>query len=249
MKMNAPARAPRSGSGLLPKVSPVAHRATASNDWELSHCSNKLPATVGANNRKRTASTRSSSPPVAQWAGQRPQKISRTARRTNLVPIVSNNDETPALDSVSDVAGNDNGLGCARRLSSSSPKQVKLRGDHFSSATLSESEESGAADIKSRDKSKKSDDIEDKAGQNIQKMSTLVLPSRKNRLISGDDLGDGIRRQGRTGRGFTSSRSLMPMAVEKPGNVGTAKQLRSAKLGYDKTERFKAPSLLILRDM
>lgn len=220
MKMNASARAPRSGSGLLPKAFSIVHRATALNDWEPSHCTNKLSPAVGANNRKRTPSTRSSSPPVAQWAGQRPQKISRTGRRTNLVPIVSSNDETPVLDSVSDVAGNENGLGSARRLSSNSPQQVKLRGDHFSSATLSESEESGAADIKSRDKSKKSDDIDEKAGQ------TLVLPSRKNRLISEEDLGDGVRRQGRTGRGFPSSRSLVPMA----------KQLRSAKLGYNKTE-------------
>lgn len=230
MKMNASARAPRSGSGLLPKAFSIVHRATALNDWEPSHCTNKLSPAVGANNRKRTPSTRSSSPPVAQWAGQRPQKISRTGRRTNLVPIVSSNDETPVLDSVSDVAGNENGLGSARRLSSNSPQQVKLRGDHFSSATLSESEESGAADIKSRDKSKKSDDIDEKAGQ------TLVLPSRKNRLISEEDLGDGVRRQGRTGRGFPSSRSLVPMA----------KQLRSAKLGYNKTERLKLSPYLSL---
>lgn len=235
-KMNASTRVPRSGSGVAPKLSPVVQRAAAPNDWELSHCSNKPPA-VGPNNRKRTTSARSSSPPVAHWAGQRPQKISRTARRTNFVPIVSNNDETAALDASSDVAGGEIGVGFSKRLSGNSPQQVKLKGDSLSSAALSESEESGAAGTRSKDKVRKSEDIDEKAGPNVQKVSTLVLPSRKNKLVSGEDLGDGVRRQGRTGRGFTSTRSLMPMTVEKLGNVGTAKQLRSARLGFDKTER------------
>ncbi|XP_062147927.1 uncharacterized protein LOC133856895 isoform X1 [Alnus glutinosa] len=235
-KMNSSVRAPRSGSGVAPKLSPVVHRTNVQNDWELSNCTNKPPAAVSVNNRKRMASTRSSSPPVAHWASQRPQKISRTARRTNLVPIVSSNDETPNLDTGSDVTGNDIGLGFAKRLPGSSPQQVKLKSDPLSSATLSESEESGAVETKSRDKSRKSDEIDEKAGQNVQKVSSLVLPSRKNKPVAGEELGDGVRRQGRTGRGFTSTRSLMPMTVEKLGNVGTAKQLRSARLGFDKTE-------------
>ncbi|KAA8523279.1 hypothetical protein F0562_009702 [Nyssa sinensis] len=235
-KMNAAARAPRSGSGIGPKLSPAVPRTTVANDWELSHCTSKLPAAGGSNNRKRTPSTRSSSPPVGHWGGQRPQKTSRTARRTNLVPIVPSNDETPALDTISDVIGNENGSGFARRLPNNSPQQVKLKGDNFSTAALSESEESGAAEIRSRDKGKKSDVVDEKDGQNVQKVLNIVLPSRKNKLVGGEDLGDGVRRQGRTGRGFTSTGSLMPMSVEKHGNVGTAKQLRSARLGFDKTE-------------
>ncbi|KAJ6746480.1 hypothetical protein OIU74_029034 [Salix koriyanagi] len=223
-KMNPSIRAPRSGSGIMPKLSPVVHRATAPNDWELSHCTNK-PTAVGANNRKRTASARSSSPPVAHWASQRPQKISRTARRTNLVPI-ANNDESPTLDSVSDVSGNEIGVGFARRLSGNSPQQVKLK----------ESEESGATEVKSKDKSRKPDEMDEKVGHNVQKISPLGPPSRKNKLVSGEDFGDGVRRQGRTGRGFTSTRSVVPTAIEKLGNVGTAKQLRSARIGFDKNE-------------
>ncbi|KAG7984023.1 hypothetical protein I3843_04G136200 [Carya illinoinensis] len=235
-KMNASIRAPRSSSGVAPKLSPVVHRANVPSDWELSSCSNKPPAAVGPNNRKRTASTRSSSPPV-HWAGQRPQKNSRTARRTNLVPpIVSSNDETPAPDAGSDITGSEIGLGLARRLHGSSPQRVKLKSDPLSSATLSESEESGAVETKSRDKCRKSDEIDEKVVQSVQKVSTLVLSSRKTKPVAADDLGDGIRRQGRTGRGFTSTRSLLPMTVEKIGNVGTAKQLRSARLGFDKTE-------------
>ncbi|TYI25203.1 hypothetical protein ES332_A05G035000v1 [Gossypium tomentosum] len=234
-KMNASVRGPRSGSGVSPKLSPIVHRV-ASNDWELSHCTNKPPTAGGANNRKRTTSARSSSLPVTHWASQRPLKSSRSARRTNIVPIVSSNDETPSLDAMSDMAGDETGSGFARRLSSNSPRQVKLKGDALSSATLSESEESGAAEIKSKEKVKISDEIDEKAGRNVQKVSPLVLPSRKNKLMTGEDKGDAVRQQGRTGRGITSSRSLMPMMVEKFGNVGTAKQLRSARLGLDKAE-------------
>ncbi|XP_012443568.2 uncharacterized protein LOC105768266 isoform X1 [Gossypium raimondii] len=234
-KMNASVRGPRSGSGVGPKLSPIVHRV-ASNDWELSHCTNKPPTAGGANNRKRTTSARSSSLPVTHWASQRPLKSSRSARRTNIVPIVSSNDETPSLDAMSDMAGDETGSGFARCLSSNSPRQVKLKGDALSSATLSESEESGAAEIKSKEKVKFSDEIDQKAGRNVQKVSPLVLPSRKNKLMTGEDKGDAVRRQGRTGRGITSSRSLMPMTVEKFGNVGTAKQLRSARLGLDKAE-------------
>ncbi|KAF5743069.1 hypothetical protein HS088_TW09G01131 [Tripterygium wilfordii] len=235
-KMNASVRGPRSGSGIAPKLSSAAHRATAPNDWELSHCTNKSAAVIGVNNRKRMASARSSSPPVAHWAGQRPQKISRTARRTNLVPIVSNNDETSALDSVSDATGHEVGLGFARRLTGSSPKQVKIKGEPMSSTALSESEESGAPEIISKERCQKSDEIEEKAGQNVQKMSTLILPTRKNKLLTGEDPGDNIQRQGRSGRGFTSTRSLVLATAEKLGNVGTTKQLRSARLGFEKSD-------------
>ncbi|KAI4335262.1 hypothetical protein L6164_013926 [Bauhinia variegata] len=235
-KLNTSIRAPRSGSGVAPKLSPVVHRAAVPNDWELSHCTTKPPAGVGTNNRKRVASVRSSSPPVAHWAGQRQQKSSRTARRTNFMPIISSNDDSPALDTASDVAVNDLGMGFPRRLAGSSPQQIKLKGDPLSSAVLSESEESGVAEIKSKDKGRKPDEIDQKAaGQNVQKVSNLVLSSRKNKLVSGEEHGEGVRRQGRTGRGFTSTRAIMP-TTEKLGNIGTAKQLRSARLGSEKND-------------
>ncbi|KAJ1400690.1 hypothetical protein SESBI_29381 [Sesbania bispinosa] len=228
-KMNTAIRAPRSGSGVAPKMSPVVHRASVPNDWELSHCATKPPAGVGTSNRKRAPSS-----PVVPW--HRPHKSSRTARRTNFMPIVSNNDEAPTLDAVSDVAGNDLGLGFARRLAGSSPQQIKVKGEPSSLTPLSESEESGAAEVKPKEKGRKPEEIDLKAGQNVPKVSNLVLPTRKNKLVSGEEHGDGVRRQGRTGRGLMTTRSLMPMTSEKLGNIGTAKQLRSAKLGSDKNE-------------
>ncbi|KAJ9548103.1 hypothetical protein OSB04_020646 [Centaurea solstitialis] len=224
-KLHAAARGPRSGSNIVPKSSTVVQRANASSDWEPTHSTNKNPGAFGSSNRKRTPSTRSSSPPVAQWADRRPQKISRTARRTNLVPILSNNDEVPALDT-SDVTGSESGAG----------SQFKSKGDHFQSSTLSESEESGAAEIRSRDKGKKSDEVEEKAEPNVQKMSNLVLPTRKNKMVNGEDVTDGVRRQGRTGRGYGSARGVTQMTVDKIRNPGTAKQLRTARLGFEKSE-------------
>lgn len=233
-KMNTPIRAPRSGSGVAPKSSPGVIRAAVPNDWEPSHCMTKPPTSVGTNNRKRMASARSSSPPVVHW--QRPQKSSRTARRANFVSTVSSIDDSPVLDTVSDVSGNDLGLGFVRRLAGNSPQQIKLKGDSLPSAALSESEESGVADTKPKEKGRKPEEIDQKSGQNVQKVSNLVLPTRKNKLVS-EEHGDGVRRQGRTGRSLTATRSLMPMTSEKLGNIGTAKQLRSARLS-DKNERF-----------
>ncbi|KAL2327232.1 hypothetical protein Fmac_020659 [Flemingia macrophylla] len=233
-KMNTPIRAPRSGSVVAPKLSPSVHRTAASNDWESSHCMAKPPASVGTINRKRVASAGSSSPSVGHW--QRPQKSSRTARRTTFVPIVSSNDDSPALDSASDVTGNDLGSGFVRRLAGNSPQKIKLKGDSSTSAALSESEESGVAEIKPKEKKRKPEEIDQKARQNVQKVSSLVLPTRKNKLVSGEEHGDGVRRQGRTGRNFPTSRLLMPMTSEKPGNIGTVKQLRSSRLGLEKSE-------------
>ncbi|KAE9602472.1 hypothetical protein Lal_00049639 [Lupinus albus] len=232
-KIYASIRAPRSGSGVAPKLSPVTHRAAVPNDWELSNCTTKLPAGVGNNKRKRVSSARSSSPPVVHW--QRPQKSSRTARRMNKMPIVSNNVEGPALDADTDMAGNDIGLEFPKRLAGSY-HQIKLKGEFSSSTALSESEESGIAEAKPREKGRKSEGIDQKAGKNVQKVSNLVLPIRKNKLVSGEEHGDGVRRQGRTGRSFTTTRSLMPMTSEKLRNIGTAKQLRSARLGFEKNE-------------
>ncbi|KAF9612584.1 hypothetical protein IFM89_002180 [Coptis chinensis] len=235
-KVNTVTRGPRSGPGAIPKASANVHRSIGvADEGELSQNTNKLHTIAGASNRKRTPSARSSSPPVAQWANQRPQKIPRVARRSNFVSPLLNHDETPSLDITSNVLGNDMGL--QRRSIGSALQQVKLKGDQFSPATLSESEESGAAEIKSKDRIKKSNEMGERGGQNVEKVATQALPSRKNK-VPDEELGhkDGVRRQGRTLRGFTGTRSGNPTSLEKRGNAGTAKQLRSSRLGLDKIE-------------
>ena len=80
-------------------MSQAVQQSVSSNDWDLSNCTNKVTGGLGASSRKRTPSARPSSP-VASWA-QRPQKISRTARRTTLLPVVSGNDEDPIMEAAS----------------------------------------------------------------------------------------------------------------------------------------------------
>ncbi|XP_076945259.1 uncharacterized protein LOC143616267 [Bidens hawaiensis] len=209
-KLHAAARGPRSGSGVIPKLT-HGQRPTVSNGSN--------PGPISSTNRKRGLSTRSSSPPVAQWADRRPQKISRTARRTNLIPVLSTNDEIlpPGNSDISE-----KGRGYVKRFPVNSPKQFKPKGDcSIRSSTPSESEVSGAAEIRSRDSFKSAEtEVEDKDGPNVQKMSTLVLPTRKNKLLN--------EKQHKKGRGFASARFV--------GNAGTEKQLRTGRVGFDKPE-------------
>ncbi|KAI3754169.1 hypothetical protein L1987_53947 [Smallanthus sonchifolius] len=209
-KLQAVARGPRSGSGLVPKMT-HGQRPTVSNG---------NPDPISSTSRKRgLSSTRSSSPPVGQWADRRPQKISRTARRTNLIPVLSANDDIPTLGN-SDIS--EKGRVFAKRYPANSPKQFKSKGDfNIQSSTLSESEESGAAEIKSRDNFNFVEfEVEDKDDPNVQKISTLVLPTRKSKFMN--------EKQHRNGRGFASARSV--------GNVRAEKQLRTGRVGFDKPE-------------
>ncbi|XP_018438595.1 uncharacterized protein LOC108811019 isoform X3 [Raphanus sativus] len=242
-KINVTVRGPRSGSGLPPKLSPVVHNTPSPSDWDISGCTNKPPLLSGVPNRKRMTSNRSSSPPVTQWASQRPQKISRAARRTNLVPIVSSNEDIPSSDNMSDVGCSETGFGFQRRSPAASPR-VRLKGENSLSTTaLSGSEEFSPPEIKSKDQGKQSDEVDGKATLNVRKLSITGLQSRKNKLVLGEGLGDGVRRQGRTGRGFGSTRSVNPMGVMRHG---TTKQLRSAR--NDKNERAGRPPTRKLSD-
>ncbi|KAJ0709793.1 hypothetical protein HanOQP8_Chr09g0304731 [Helianthus annuus] len=202
-KPHAVARGPRSGPSAVPKMTNV-QSPTISNG--------SSPGLISSNNRKRGLSTRSSSPPVAQWADRRPQKISRTARRTNLIPVLSTNDEVPP-SSNSNGNVSEKGRGFAKRFPANSPKQFKSKVDHN---IPSSSEDSGARD------SLKSEEIGDKDAVNGQRRSTLVVPTKKNKFMN--------EKHHRSGRGFASARSV--------GNVGTEKQLRTGRVGFDKPERF-----------
>ncbi|CAH8322423.1 unnamed protein product [Eruca vesicaria subsp. sativa] len=219
-KISVSFRGPRSGSGLPPKLSPVVHNTPSPSDWDISGCTNKPPLLSGVPSRKRMTSNRSPSPPVTQWAGQRPQKISRSARRTNLVPIVSSNDDVPSPDNMSDVGFH------RRSPAASSPMKFKAE-NSVSTTALSGSEESSPHEIKSKDKGKQSDEVDGKAALSVPKLSITGVQSRKNKL------GDGVRRRGRTDRGFGSTRSVNPMGVMRHG---TAKQLRSARNSSDANE-------------
>ncbi|KAL0919568.1 hypothetical protein M5K25_011668 [Dendrobium thyrsiflorum] len=224
------ARGPRSNSGSLSKTSPNIHRVVGNpEDMEP-------PQTLGVVNRKRSASIRSSSPPVGQWAVQRPQKMSRSSRRSSLSPLISSHDELSISETAEDALINHDDLAGTRRASSNASQHNKMRGDSFASASLSESEESGVQENKLKDKVKKCTDLEGKHVQAVQKFTNLIMPSRKNGMAVEEDCGDVDRRQGRIRRGFAPSRSGMPAAIEKLSDVVTTKQQRSARHGSERVE-------------
>ncbi|XP_020529611.1 uncharacterized protein LOC18444914 isoform X2 [Amborella trichopoda] len=232
-------RAPRSNAGALNSSSPNFPRASgALEGWEQPSSTSKVQAISAANNRKRPMPARSPSP-VTQWARQRPQKMSRIARRSNLVPPVSIRDDSQISSegfAASDVGTTRvasmeaTGPGVGRRASNSA-QQAKLKFDVISSpAGISESEESGAAENKLR---KKNGEMEDKA---LNKVSTIALSSKKNKILSKEDSGDGVRRLGRSGRGVAPSRTGPSLMREKFENTVSMNQLKSTRPGSDRIE-------------
>ncbi|ERN02233.1 uncharacterized protein LOC18430337 isoform X1 [Amborella trichopoda] len=231
-------RGPRSSPATLVKSSSSVPRAVGNSEGWENPSTSKVQPVSGVGNRKRPMSGSSSSPPVAKWGGQRPPKMARVAR-TNLVPPVSNR-EAPtssegfaSTDAGSKLTSTDGGLGPSRRLSKNT-QQVKLIGDSLSSAGLSESEESGAVETKPKEKGRRKSAIDENVGQIVPKVSTVLLPSRKNKVFAEESLGDGVRRQGRSGRGSYLRAGMSP-TMEKDDAVN-AKQLRSVRQNSDKIE-------------
>ncbi|KAM0941243.1 hypothetical protein DsansV1_C17g0146711 [Dioscorea sansibarensis] len=238
-RLNPSVRAPRSNSGSLSRASPNPHRVLANpDDWEQAQFTSKVNGFGGAVNRKSSSSQSAASPTFSSF-GQRPQKIARVARRSNL-PLVSNHDELAISDTLENSSVKEDGLGVAKHLSSNT-SQVKLKIDHLQQATLLEHEEGGVTESKSKDKVKKCNEIEEKTTPSLQKVASLILPTRKNKLPVEDDIGDGNRRQGRVGRGCAPASSVLPAAFEKLDNSSTLKQTRSARINSEKIERLGRP--------
>lgn len=236
-------RAPR--SGLLINSSNFPRTMGGNDGWEQTPSLSKVQSLSGPVNRKRPLPTGSASSPVAQWVGQRPQKMSRT-RRTNVVSPVSNLDETQtSTDSFSgaDVGARltpteSSGLLLARGVASSG-QLIKVKFENIASpAGFSESEESGAMDNKSKDKEIEIGDTEDGGMSSGHRVSTLILPTKKNKLSLKEESGDGIRRQGRSGRSSMQSKAGLPLMKEKLEIGETNKPLRSGRPGSDRSERF-----------
>ncbi|CAH9147392.1 unnamed protein product [Cuscuta epithymum] len=230
-------RAPRSGSmvvnnsaSTVPRVPPI-HES-----WEQSSNAIKNLSAGGANNRKRPFPAGSSSPPITQWIGQRPQKISRT-RRVNLVSPVSNNDEIQL--SSDGCSPSDFGA----RLTTSAvngsilPKpptngaqNLKVKTESIlSPARLSESEESGACENKLKDKVIVCSEGEEKAGNTVPTIGPSPSHMKKNKFLAREEIGDGVRRQGRSGRVSSFTRGNISPTTEKLDILSTPKPLRPTK--------------------
>ncbi|GFP88827.1 hypothetical protein PHJA_001026400 [Phtheirospermum japonicum] len=233
-------RAPRSGSMVAASSPSNVPRVPGTlESWEQPQPVNKNPTVGGANNRKRSMPAGSSSPPITQWVGQRPQKISRT-RRTNLVPVASHDDVQTQSEgcSPSDFSPRlSSGTNAAvpTKSSASGNPNFKAKSENLPSpARLSESEESGAGEIRMKEKGLGSGDGEEKdanAGQNV---GPIAIPIKKNKIMVKEESGDGVRRQGRSGRMSPFSRASISPTRDKSDNVGPTKPQRNAKSGSEK---------------
>lgn len=185
---------------------------------------NEVPSAGGFNNRKRQVLTGSSSPPMAKWVGQRPHKNYRT-RRSNLVSPVSNQ-------------GNDGlSITCpppdfAPKIMSSGTQQIRMKLDNISSPTrASESEES---ENKSKEKEINSGcEQEDRATNAVLKSGLPTVPIKKSKDLVKEDIGDGVRKQGRSGRGSLFSGVNVSSMSENLDSITSAKPLRGTRSGSD----------------
>ncbi|KAF7820425.1 uncharacterized protein G2W53_025880 [Senna tora] len=236
-------RAPRTGP-LLASNSSVGSRPSETLDaWERHSKVNKHQSVGGTNNRKRPLPTGSSPPSMAQWVGQRPQKISRT-RRVNVVSPVLNSDEVQMpLEgcSPSDVSTRMTSAPTSGSLLSKGAANGVLQGrvkqENVSSpAKLSEGEEPDAGENgegKLKEKGLESE-VEERTVNNSQNISSPALAMRKNKMPNKEESGDGLRRQGRSNRGSSILRTSISPTKEKLENTTLTKPLKSMKPASEK---------------
>ncbi|EOY19220.1 hypothetical protein QUC31_006205 [Theobroma cacao] len=237
-------RGPRSGPVVAANSSPNFPRSSGALDgWEQSPSANKVHSVGGANNRKRPLPSGSSSPPMAQWGGQRPQKISRT-RRTNLVSPVSNLDELQVSSEgcLPDLGSKVTSVGTTELILAkgmvNGAQQLKIKHENVSSsARLSESEESAAGENREsrlKDKAMGSNEVEERTMNAVQNIGSSVLLTKENKMPE-EESGDGVRRQGRSGRGSSNSRTSFSPMMEKLENPTSTKPLKITRHGSDKS--------------
>lgn len=224
-------------------LSIVSRSSETLDTWERPSKVNKHQSVSRTSNKKRPLPTGSSPPSMAQWVGQRPQKISRT-RRVNVVSPVLNSDEVQMpLESCSpsDVSTRLTSAATSGSLLSkgaaNSIQQVRVKHENVSSpARLSESEEPDAGESKLKEKGLENSEVDERAINNSQNISS-VLGTRKNKMPNKEEIGDGLRRQGRSNRGSILRTSISP-AKEKLETTTSTKPLKSMKPGSEKNGRY-----------
>ncbi|KAL6513807.1 hypothetical protein OROMI_034480 [Orobanche minor] len=202
-------RTPRNGSMVAASSFPSnSHLSGTPESWENVTSGSKIPSTSGTNNQKRAMPSGSSSPSMAQWVGQRPQKISRT-RRANLVSPVLNQEEkslSPDSCSQSDISVRvpSDGTNGPLVLKQFKPKLEPVQSPH----RLSESEESVGGQI----------------------VGPSLATAMNVNAVTNKENGEGVKRQGGPLIVMASSSST----GEKLDNVTMVKPVRSNRTGCEK---------------
>ncbi|KAL8159657.1 hypothetical protein V2J09_001194 [Rumex salicifolius] len=220
-------RGSRAGPLMMGNTSPtLSHMASTPEDWESSNVS-KIDPMGGNNNHKRAVSSESSSPPMTQWVGQRPQKVSRI-RKTDIISPTSNNDEA-IITSEGCTSGGFNGTHPARSMASSI-LQIKVKVDSTSPARSYEVDEISAAE----NRAVGSFETEERAKNVCLHGGSPRLLTKKTKLLVKEEIGDGVRRLGRNGRGSSFSRgSISPLGreLDSPATAKPASDKNGSKSG------------------
>lgn len=240
-KGNAP-RMPRSSPVMAGNASPNLPCTSGANEvCDHPPSINKFLSVSGSNNRKRPLPTGSSSPAMAQWVGQRPQKSSRS-RRANVVSPVSSHDEVQISAESCDLGARVTSIGTNGLLPARNGiKNFKVKHEHVSSpARFSESEESGASEnlgSRLKDKGSRSFEVDERGVNSTESGVPSVLFIKKNKLPKKEEIGDGVHKQGRSVRGASVSRASISPMREKLDTPTSTKPLRSTRPASEKNGR------------
>lgn len=241
-------RAPRTGSSMSLDSTTVSPSSRVIQGWEQHTGQNKVQVASVINNQKH-AMPNGSSIAMTQWVGQRTHKTSR-ARRTNLVSPVSNNGEAqlcnqglvPSDFHARTSSVGTNGAQLASSLDNHTAKCKKELQNASSPYGLTGSEELGAGENKLKEKGTNSGDI---SLATDQKAGAFLSSIKKNKLPN-NETGDGVRRQGRSGRPAPLlTRPGIPPMRGKSENLPTKKHLEDMKPMADNNKRCLNSSIFV----
>ncbi|KAG5005415.1 hypothetical protein JHK86_029554 [Glycine max] len=248
-------RPPRTGALMAGNSSSVPRSSEILDAEEQPSNVNKPHSVSGTINRKRPLPVGSSSSPMAQWVGQRPQKISRTRRANVVSPVLSSDEVHTLLEgcSPSDVStrmtsATTSGLPISNGAINGGIHPGKMKHESVSSPTkLSESEESGAGENgeSKLEKGLESNEVDGRAINNSHNTSSSMLTSKKKKIPNKEEVGDGLRRQGRGSRGSSVLKNGISPMKEKLETPTLMKPIKNMKPASEKNGRYNSLSLLV----
>ncbi|CAJ1977595.1 unnamed protein product [Sphenostylis stenocarpa] len=235
-------RPPRTGAMMAGNSSSVSRSSELLETEEQPSNVTKPHSVTSTINRKRPLPGGSSTSHMAQWAGQRPHKITRTRRANVISPVLSCDEVHPSLEacSPSDVATRVTSTTTSGLLSSNGAingciQPGTMKHENVSSPTrLSESEESGAGENKLKEKGLESNEVDESTINNSYNASSSMLTSKKKKIPNKEDIGDGLRRQGRGSRGSSVLKNGISPMKDKLETSTLMKPIKNMKPASEK---------------
>ncbi|KAE9618782.1 hypothetical protein Lalb_Chr02g0146301 [Lupinus albus] len=237
-------RAPRTGP-LMPRNSSSVLRSYETLDVsEQPSNVNKLHSVSGTINRKCPLPEGPSSSPMAQWVGQRPQKISRTRRMNVVSPLLSSDEVHMSLKgcSPSDVSTRMTSTTVSGSLISkdavNSTQRGKVRHEIFPSQTrLLENEGLGAGEndrSKFKEKRLGSNEVDERAKNNSCNISSSLLSTEKKKMSFKEEIGEDLHKQERNSRDSPVLKTGITLVNGKIDISTLTQPIRSMKPGSEK---------------